>query len=193
MSHAMAVPDDPAFTPLLTERLLLRPPEVSDADQLHRLVNDWTVVRNLSRLPFPYPRALTSDWIAGAARQRAEGTGIHLVITGRDDGRELVVGCVGLRLDRRPRTGSLGYWVARGAGTALDGSALLTTTGTTLGLAAVAVLALVVGALAPWTVAGWRARSRQRAVRGLWPEVVDHLVAAVRAGVPLPDALAALA
>ena len=61
------------------------------------------------------------------------------------------------------------------------------------GLSAVAALALVVGTLVPWTVAGWRARSRLRAARGLWPEVVDHLVAAVRAGMPLPDALAAFA
>lgn len=60
------------------------------------------------------------------------------------------------------------------------------------GLTAVAVLMLIVGAFAPWTVAGWRARSRQHAARGLWPEVVDHLVAAIRAGMPLPDALASL-
>ncbi|MGT2424888.1 type II secretion system F family protein [Amnibacterium kyonggiense] len=61
------------------------------------------------------------------------------------------------------------------------------------GLTAVAGLALVVVGLAPWTVAGWRARARRAAVRGLWPEVVDHLVASIRAGMPLPDALAALA
>ena len=60
-------------------------------------------------------------------------------------------------------------------------------------LTAIAALALVVGAVAPWTVAGWRARSRRQAVRGLWPEVVDHLVASIRAGMPLPDALASLA
>jgi tight adherence protein B len=60
------------------------------------------------------------------------------------------------------------------------------------GLTAIAALALVGGALTPWTVAGWRSRSRLQAVRGLWPEVVDHLVASIRAGMPLPDALASL-
>ena len=113
MSHAMAVPHDPSFPPLLTERLLLRPPGPEDAEQLHRLVNDWSVVRNLSRLPFPYPRPLTGDWIDSTARQLADGTGLHLVITGREEGRELVIGCVGLHFDLRPRTGSLGYWVGR--------------------------------------------------------------------------------
>ncbi|MGY1755038.1 ABC transporter permease [Blastococcus sp. SYSU D01042] len=54
---------------------------------------------------------------------------------------------------------SLGYWMARGAGTAVDGSVLLTTTGTTLGLAAAA--AAITTAMALPT--GWlavRARGR---------------------------------
>ena len=51
-----ATADAPAFTPLKTERLTLRPPQPADAENLHRLVNDWAVVRMLSRLPFPYPR-----------------------------------------------------------------------------------------------------------------------------------------
>lgn len=63
----------------------------------------------------------------------------------------------------------------------------------TTGLVAAAALAAPVAALAPWTAAGWRARSRLRAARALWPEVVDHLVSGVRAGVPLADAVAALA
>ncbi|MBW4041894.1 MAG: type II secretion system F family protein [Acidobacteria bacterium] len=61
------------------------------------------------------------------------------------------------------------------------------------GLPAVAALSLVAAGCAPWAIAGWRARSRRQAVRGLWPEVVDHLVASIRAGMPLPDALASLA
>jgi tight adherence protein B len=61
------------------------------------------------------------------------------------------------------------------------------------GLPPVAALAGVVAAIAPWSVAGWRARARARSVRTLWPEVVDHLVGSVRAGRPLPDAVAALA
>jgi 8-oxo-dGTP diphosphatase len=98
---------------LATERLVLRPPAPGDAEQLHRLVNDWGVVRMLSRLPFPYPRQLTDDWIASTAEQRANGTGYHLVITGQEDGAELVIGCVGLRLDLQPGVANLGYWVGR--------------------------------------------------------------------------------
>ena len=98
---------------LTTERLTLRPPVAADAPAIHRLVNDWEVVRMLSRLPFPYPRTLTDEWIASTVRQREQGQAHHVVITGQEDGQELVIGCVGLRLDLKPRTGNLGYWVGR--------------------------------------------------------------------------------
>lgn len=100
------------FTPLKTDRLLLRPLIAADAPALHRLVNDWAVVRNLSKLPFPYPRELADEWIASTASQIEQGTGFHLAIAGQDDGSELV-GCVGLRLDITPRVGNLGYWIGR--------------------------------------------------------------------------------
>ena len=100
-------------TTLQTERLLLRPPAPTDAEQLHRLVNDWAVVRMLSGLPFPYPRTLTDEWVTSTADQRAKGTAHHLVIVGQEDGKELVIGCVGLRLDKTPHVGNLGYWVGR--------------------------------------------------------------------------------
>ncbi len=102
----------PAF-PLRTERLALRPPRLEDADAIHRLVNDWEVVRMLSRLPFPYPRALTDEWIASTVAQMADGSAYHLAITGEENGVELVIGCVGLRLDEAPRVADLGYWVGR--------------------------------------------------------------------------------
>ncbi len=107
------MPNEPPFVPLATERLMLRPLRASDAEELHRLVNDWAVVRMLSRLPFPYPRQLTDEWINSTGRQIADGTGYHLAITGQEAGQEMIVGCIGLRLDVKPRTGNLGYWVGR--------------------------------------------------------------------------------
>ena len=91
----------------------MRPPRPGDAEALHRLVNDWWVVRMLQRLPFPYPRELMDEWIAAVARQRTDGTAHHFVIAGEEGGEEMVIGCVGLRLDLAPRTGNLGYWVGR--------------------------------------------------------------------------------
>ena len=110
---ALALNPPTGVEPLTTERLVLRPPAPGDAEQLHRLVNDWGVVRMLSRLPFPYPRTLTDEWIASTASQRGAGTAYHLAITGQEDGAELVIGCIGIRLDLKAGTGNLGYWVGR--------------------------------------------------------------------------------
>jgi len=52
--------------------------------------------------------------------------------------------------------------------------------------------ALLVGYL-PVTVVSGRARRRQREFADVWPEAVDNLASAVRAGLSLPEGLAALA
>lgn len=60
----------------------------------------------------------------------------------------------------------------------------------------VRVLSLVVGVAAlclPAFLVSWRARARRRAHRLVWPDVVDHLVSAVRSGLALPDSVSSLA
>jgi tight adherence protein B len=56
----------------------------------------------------------------------------------------------------------------------------------------VAVVFGVMGAWLPVGVVAGRARRRQRELAEVWPEAVDNLVSAVRAGMSLPDALSAL-
>ncbi|HVK28881.1 MAG TPA: type II secretion system F family protein [Nocardioides sp.] len=65
-----------------------------------------------------------------------------------------------------------------------------------LGLTRALPIAVVLGALAgylPVAVVRGRARRRQREFAEVWPEAVDDLASAVRAGMSLPDAVAALA
>ena len=128
MPLALELTATPSFAPLATERLLLRPLRPEDADSIHRLVNDWEVVRMLPRLPFPYPRDLANKWIASTLDQIEGGSGYHLAITGQEAGREMVIGCIGLRLDLAPRVGQLGYWIGRrfwGHGVATEAAARL--------------------------------------------------------------------
>ncbi len=49
------------------------------------------------------------------------------------------------------------------------------------------------GAAAPWVLVRRLALKRRADLREVWPEVVDNLASAVRAGLSLPEALAALA
>jgi tight adherence protein B len=62
-----------------------------------------------------------------------------------------------------------------------------------LGVVPLAVSAAVGGAVLPSLLVGWRAQARRRAQRTVWPDVVDHLVAAVRSGQSLPDSVSSLA
>lgn len=65
-----------------------------------------------------------------------------------------------------------------------------------LGVTRAVPIAAVLGALAaylPVAVVAGRARRRQREFAEVWPEAVDDLASAVRAGMSLPDAVAALA
>ena len=68
--------------------------------------------------------------------------------------------------------------------------------GVTLAFVPVLAIALAAAAAAgavPFMMVSWRSRARRRQLRSLWPDVVDHLVSAVRSGLSLPDGIAALA
>jgi 8-oxo-dGTP diphosphatase len=109
----MSLAIDAAFVPLVTERLTLRPYRAEDAAELHRLINDFEVCRQLALVPYPYDRTKAAAWIDEAAEGLARGTAYHLAITGREGEKEYLVGGVGLRLDAGARTAQLGYWVGK--------------------------------------------------------------------------------
>lgn len=60
-------------------------------------------------------------------------------------------------------------------------------------VAALALVATAVGALAPYAWLRARGLRIARSRRALWPDVCDLLIASVRAGMSLPDAVASLA
>ena len=109
----------------------------------------------------------------------------------------------GAQLDIRWIAGMRGRLVQAGLGAVsptvvLAVSALLGIAVGAIVFAILAVLALAIAAalaafLAPVLVIGWRARSRRRATRVVWPDVVDQLVSAVRSGLALADSVVTLA
>ena len=58
---------------------------------------------------------------------------------------------------------------------------------------AIGLIAGLAGFVLPTSIVGWRARTRRRAARVLWPDIVDHLVSALRSGLALPDSVVTLA
>jgi len=101
---------------------------------------------------------------------------------------------------REKRPSRLGDLLAAAGVEKVSGGALA---GTCLGVGLLVVLvfyavsrswpiALCFGLFAGWlpiTVLRWRAKRRTALLRQLWPDVVDHLRSAIRAGLPLPEAL----
>lgn len=55
------------------------------------------------------------------------------------------------------------------------------------------VVAGLAGLLLPAVIVSLRAHAQRRSNRTVWPDVVDHLVSAVRSGISLPDGVSALA
>lgn len=108
---------------------------------------------------------------------------------------------------RRPRASRARQWLAdliAEAGIDAVSPAQVVTSAAGLGVAVfLAVLAVSASptvslpfagfaASTPVALLRWRRRQRQAELRELWPEVVDNLTSAVRAGLALPEALAQL-
>ncbi|WP_210063633.1 type II secretion system F family protein [Pseudarthrobacter sp. PvP004] len=53
----------------------------------------------------------------------------------------------------------------------------------------VALCFAIFGSWIPFAIVRWRARKRRNSLRQLWPDIVDHLRSAIRAGLALPEAL----
>lgn len=94
---------------LETRRLVLRPPEYSDAPRLAEYLNDVDVARNLSSPPHPFTEKNAYDFVTNAASRRAKGEGFLFSVLFKDD--EALLGTCGLRL--KDGIFELGYWVAK--------------------------------------------------------------------------------
>ncbi|OUM39810.1 type II secretion system F family protein [Arthrobacter sedimenti] len=57
------------------------------------------------------------------------------------------------------------------------------------GSAPIALCFALFGGFLPFSIVRWRAARRTASLRELWPDVVDHLRSAIRAGLSLPEAL----
>lgn len=60
------------------------------------------------------------------------------------------------------------------------------------GVLALVPVAAAAGGITPWLAIRARARAARERARAVWPDVVDHLVAGVRGGLPIPEALASI-
>lgn len=92
-----------------TPRLFLRPAWPEDAAAVYAAVNDWDVVWNLARAPWPYAMADAEAFVAGKVLAPDEAS---FLIWKRTDGEPVLVGSIGFGR-MRGDAHELGYWIAR--------------------------------------------------------------------------------
>ena len=91
---------------LTTKRLVLRPPAAADAGAIARYLNNFAVVGNLARVPYPYCLADAQRWLAAAPQTpEPEETNFAIELPGAG-----YIGQVGFHEDAQ--TPTVGYWLA---------------------------------------------------------------------------------
>lgn len=127
------------------------------------------------------------------------GVGLFLVWwscwvpTPRSDEQRADGGPLGRLRDEVVQAGFAGLGLrALGTGSVVAGALVLALVQLTVGVLPIAVCFGLMGLAAPFALVRRRARRRRAVLRDLWPEAVDNITSAVRAGMALPEALAQL-
>lgn len=113
MGEPILEPIRPPDPPLADERVRLRPFQPADTDAVTAACQDPEIARWVP-IPWPYLREHAVAFIERASADWAAGLAADFAITGQGEGH--VLGAIGLRRDPvAPRSGIIGYWVAREA------------------------------------------------------------------------------
>ncbi len=116
-----------------TERLILRPFRMSDADDVQRLAGDRAVADTTLDIPHPYEDGLAEKWISNHADWFERREQVIFAVTLKQSppplasafekalltakrwqsARAVLIGTVGMRLRPEDRRAELGYWIGK--------------------------------------------------------------------------------
>ena len=96
---------------LETERLILRPFELSDAAEIQRLAGDFSVADTTLNIPHPYPDGEAEKFISDTATKYERGELVSFAVTLKSGGA--LIGAQTLGLVPRFRQAELGYWIGQ--------------------------------------------------------------------------------
>lgn len=94
-----------------TERLILRPFEVSDAQRVRELAGDRLIADTTANIPHPYKKGMAEDWISSHENDFNSKKSVHLAIILKST-RELI-GAIGLLIEKKFNRAELGYWIGK--------------------------------------------------------------------------------
>jgi RimJ/RimL family protein N-acetyltransferase len=97
---------------LETERLVLRPLDLSDAKDVQRLAGDPAIADTTLNIPHPYEDGVAEEWISKEQEAFDQEKGVTFAITGKAD--EGLVGAMSLMaIDKGHSRAELGFWIGK--------------------------------------------------------------------------------
>jgi len=96
---------------LETERLILRPFEMSDAAQVRKLAGDRAIADTTLGIPHPYLEGMAEEWISGHRETYDSGKGATFAVTLKGGG--CLVGSISLMSMIPGHQAELGYWIGQ--------------------------------------------------------------------------------
>lgn len=95
---------------LETERLILRPHSLWDADELQKLIDDKDIASTTLNIPHPYTLEDAIDWL-GQREEKFETTSSPQFAITHKDG--YIIGGIGLNVNKEHENAELGYWIGK--------------------------------------------------------------------------------
>lgn len=99
---------------MTTERLILRPFELSDAKRVSDLCNNYNIYKSTLTLPYPYTIECAISWIEAHEENFINNMYYEFAIT--DKSTNELYGAIGLTNKQAHRNGEVGYWIGEELG-----------------------------------------------------------------------------
>ena len=96
---------------LETDRLLLRPFELSDASRVKELAGDRAIADTTLNVPHPYKDGMAEQWISTHQSKFEAGELVNYAITLKST--QELIGAIGLTVNKRFNSSELGYWIGK--------------------------------------------------------------------------------
>lgn len=92
-----------------TERLTLRPFQLSDAKEVQRQAGNPKVAATTATIPHPYPDGAAEEWISKHQTWFEKGQAVDWAIELNETGK--LIGCISLGVNKVHNRAEVGYWI----------------------------------------------------------------------------------
>ena len=94
-----------------TERLLLRPFELSDAPKVREMAGEKAIADTTLNIPYPYEKGMAEEWISTHQPKFETGELANFAVVLK--ATHELVGAIGLTINKKFKRAELGYWIGR--------------------------------------------------------------------------------